>query len=87
MKVLIALLFLSLSITAFSQSKKKGKEKVVYKYKQYEKFDFDELSVTGEGGSPGDLSITPRFQKSFENKLPSKKNFNHEIRQSIDRIN
>lgn len=61
-------------------------KKIIYKYKKYEKFDFDELSVEGEGGSPGDLSITPRFQKQFKNKLPSKPTFSTEIRKSIERV-
>jgi hypothetical protein len=60
--------------------------KVVYKYKQYEKFDFDELSVSGEGGAPGDLSVTPRYTKEFTNKLPLRENFIPEIRRSLERV-
>ena len=85
MKVLIAVLFVT--SVCFAQKGKEAKNvKVNYKYKKYEKFDFDELTIEGEGGSPGDLSITPRYQKKFENRLPYKKNFNREIRKSLERV-
>lgn len=76
---IILLLFLS-SINAFSE--KKGK--VIYKYKKYQKFDFEDLVVEGEGGAPGDISITSRFQKRFDNKLPYRRNFNPEMVKSIE---
>ena len=60
--------------------------KTVYKYKKYEKFDFEDLSIQGETGGPGDLSITPRYQKLYKNKLPYRKNFHAEIRKSMERI-
>lgn len=60
--------------------------KVVYKYKKYEKFDFEDLVIEGETGSPGDLSIIPRYQRKFKNVLPYRKNFNAEMRKSIERI-
>lgn len=60
--------------------------KVIYKYKKYQKFDFEDLVIEGETGSPGDLSIIPRYQKKFKNKLPYRKNFNAEIKRSIERI-
>jgi hypothetical protein len=37
-------------------------------------------------GAPGDLSIAPRYQKKFDNSLPYRKNFNDQIRNSIERI-
>lgn len=61
-------------------------KKVIYKYKQYEKFDFDDMSVEGEDGAPGDLSINPRFQKEFKNELPYRKNFNPEMIKALDTI-
>ncbi len=63
-----------------------SESKVIYKYRQYEKFDLDEMSLEGETGSPGDLSIIPRFQKKFKNKLPYRTNFNQQIRKSIESI-
>ncbi|MFI5390748.1 MAG: hypothetical protein ACHQYQ_05245 [Bacteriovoracales bacterium] len=76
-----ALLFLIVfSLSAFSD------EKVTYKYKKYEKFDFETMDIGGELGAPGDLSIAPRYQKKFTNELPYRKNFNDMIRNSIERI-
>ena len=70
---LLLILLVSLFIGgSFAQDKNEAGERVIYKYKQYEKFDFDELSVKGEGGSPGDLSVSPRYSRKFENRLPTK---------------
>ena len=77
----IALLSLLFSYAAFA---KKGK--VVYEYKKYERFDFEALDVQGQKGSPGDLSIGSRFGTQFKNKIPSKPNFNREMKKSIDSI-
>lgn len=61
-------------------------DRIVYKYKKYQKFDFEEIKIDGETDSPGDLSISPRFIKSFKNKLPYRKNFSAEMRKGIERI-
>ena len=63
-----------------------GGEQIVYRYKKFQKFDFEDLVIEGETGNPGDLSIAPRYQRKFENKLPYRKNFNAEIRRGIERI-
>ncbi len=62
------------------------KSNVRYEYKKFEKFDFDEIGVEGEAGSPGDLSISPRLRKEFRNKLPERENFNQEMKKAIDGI-
>lgn len=81
--ILIAsLLLLPLAIHAQQEGEEEG---VIYRYKEYQRFDFEDLEIEGETGSPGDLSITPRFQRQFENKLPYRKNFNAEIRKAIER--
>lgn len=80
MKIFAIALFISAA--AFSQDK----PNVRYEYKKFEKFDFDEIGVEGEAGSPGDISISPRLRKEFSNKLPEKKNFNKEIKKSVDGI-
>ncbi len=83
------LIFILIATSAFAQepeTKTKDGKKVIYKYKQFEKFDFDDLSVEGEDGSPGDLSINPRFQKEFKNELPYRKNFNPEMLKSLDTV-
>ncbi len=58
----------------------------IYKYKEYEKFDFENMMIEGEDLAPGDLSIRPRYKQLFKNMLPYRKNFNPEIRQAIDRV-
>lgn len=80
-KILFFLIFSSFGVLA----QDKG-EKVTYKYKKFEKFDFEAMDIGGELGAPGDLSIAPRYQKKFENPLPYRKNFNDQIKNSIDRI-
>ena len=62
------------------------KPNIRYEYKKFEKFDFDEIGVEGEAGSPGDLSISPRLRKEFKNKLPERKSFNKEMKKAIDGI-
>ena len=63
-----------------------GDVKIIYKYKKYEKFDFEDMRIEGEVGTPGDLSIRPRFQKRYKNRLPYRKNFNAEIKKAVERI-
>jgi hypothetical protein len=72
------------SVSFCSFAKKRGK--VNYKYKRYERFDFDALDIEGAKSSPGDLSIAPRFNPKFRNKIPERKNFNREMRKAIDSI-
>lgn len=73
---------LLISVSAFAQEK----GNVRYEYKKFEKFDFDEIGVEGEAGSPGDISVSPRLRKEFSNKLPEKRNFNKEMKKAVDGI-
>ena len=75
------LLFISLYRDSLAQEKK-----VEFKYKKYEKFDFEDLVIEGEVNSPSELSIFPRYEKKFKNILPYRKNFNLEIKRSIERL-
>lgn len=79
--ILIIMLMTSVSILA-----KKRKSKVIYKYKKFESFDFENISVEGDSSTPGDISVNPRFRVRFKNKLPEKKSFNTEVIDSIDMI-
>jgi len=83
MKILLPILFLFISSSIIHGAEKK---KIIYRYKKYEKFDFENLVIEGETGGPGDLSIAPRFQRKFKNKLPYRKNFNAEIRKGVERV-
>jgi hypothetical protein len=75
-----------LSLLSFSVFSEEPRPNVRYEYKKFEKFDFDEIGVEGEAGSPGDISISPRLRKEFRNKLPERKNFNKEMKKAIDGI-
>lgn len=88
MKKIIALIitFFSLAVVARDSKILEGEPRIIYKYKKYQKFDFEDLVIEGETGSPGDLSIAPRYQRKFKNKLPYRKNFNAELRRSVERI-
>ncbi len=80
---IILLLTLILPGLAYSQSKQ---PKVRYEYKKFEKFDFDEIGIEGEAGSPGDISISPRVRNEFKNRLPERQNFNKEMKKAIEGI-
>ena len=67
--LLITLLFIS--PVAFA------KKKVIYKYKEYEKFDLGDLEITG------DLSVKERRRKTFERNLLQRKSFDREMIQDI----
>jgi hypothetical protein len=84
LKILIPVFLLMLSFGLFAQKASKGK--VVYKYRKFEKFDFSGIELSGGPDSIGDLSITPRAQKRFKNRLPLRKNFNPELRESIETL-
>ena len=81
MRVLLFLIFF-LIFNASAESNKNIK----YEYKKFERFDFDEIGVEGEAGSPGDISISPRMRKEFRNKLPERENFNLEMKKAINGI-
>lgn len=63
-----------------------GNKKVVYTYKQFEKFDFDDLNIEGGTSGPGDLSVSPIHEKRFTNRLPYRKSFTVEIKKGIERV-
>lgn len=68
------------------QEQKAGNKKVIYTYKQYEKFDFDDLNIEGDSGSPSDISISPIHEKRFTNRLPYRRSFTMEIKKGIERV-
>lgn len=80
----LILVFLFISSLAIAQDS--TDENVVYKYKQYQEFDLETIGVDGEVGAPEDLSLNSRFQKKFRNKLPIRRDFNPEIRRTVELI-
>ena len=84
MRCLFLIIFFTFSLSTFAQ-KKRG-QKVVYKYKKYEKFNLEDISVDGETGVPGDISLINRYQRKFKNKLPYRKNFRPEIIFGVERL-
>jgi hypothetical protein len=92
-KTIMLLSMIILSAAGFAQDKevpiddgKGGTKKVIYTYKQYEKFDFDDLNIEGETGAPSDISISPIHEKRFTNRLPYRKSFTVEIKKGIERV-
>jgi hypothetical protein len=73
-------------VTVDGKEKTLGNKKVVYTYKQFEKFDFDDLNIEGGTGAPGDLSVSSMHEKSFSNRLPYRKSFTVEIKKGIERV-
>lgn len=65
---------------------KQAQPKIIYKYKKYERFDFEDFSIEGDLGGPGDLSISPRESKDFDNRLPLRRNFNPELRRAVNAL-
>ena len=63
-----------------------GNKKIIYSYKQFEKFDFDDLNIEGGTGAPGDLSVSSPHEKTFTNRLPYRKSFTVEIKKGIERV-
>lgn len=94
MKMLAILFFVSLSVQAQSPDAgfvegvetKVGNKKIIYTYKQYEKFDFDDLNIEGDTGAPSDISISPIHDKRYANRLPYRKSFTVEIKKGIERV-
>ena len=92
MKKILLGLFLISSFLRAEEPIVEGKEvkvngkKIIYTYKQFEKFDFDELSIEGESGAPNDISISPIHEKSYSNRLPYRKSFTVEIKKGIERV-
>ena len=75
------LLFLILtfsSLQVYAQSKK-----VIYKYKEYEKFDLGDMEIKGSIIAPGDLSVKERRRKVFERELFKKDDFDKKIIEDI----
>jgi hypothetical protein len=94
MKMLALLFFVSVAAqaqnpdTGFVEGAetKVGNKKIIYTYKQYEKFDFDDLNIEGDTGAPSDISISPIHDKRFSNRLPYRKSFTVEIKKGIERV-
>lgn len=84
MKKFLLLTLILISVNVFSEEDKAPN--TIYKYKEYEKFDFDDLNVEGDSGAAGEVSVNPRFMKEFKNKLPEKHNFNSEMLRALDSI-
>ena len=77
--ILILIAFLSSTSSLQAQTKKK----VVYKYKEYEKFDLGDLEIKGSIIAPGDISVKERRRKVFERDLLNRDNFDKAAIQEI----
>lgn len=90
MKKLLTFTMIFSALSVFAQEAGKetivGGKKVIYTYKQFEKFDFDDLNIEGDTGAPNDLSISPIHEKGFTNRLPYRRSFTVEIKKGIERV-
>jgi hypothetical protein len=86
MKIYLTVLISFFSISLFAKEGTAEGRKVIYTYKQFEKFDFDDLNIEADSGSPNDLSVTPIHEKRYSNRLPYRKSFTAEIRKGIERV-
>ncbi len=76
MKFIFCLFLFSASIGAQEQ------RKIVFRYKKYEKFQFDNLTVKGDSVAPADITIDARSGLEFKNRLPQRPDFNDRIREA-----
>ena len=92
MKILSLMIFIFLCFNLFAKDNKENKanrdesKKVIYTYKQFEIFDFDDLNIEAEAGAPNDLSVSPIHEKRYSNRLPYRKTFTTEIRKGVERV-
>lgn len=77
-KLILITTFLFSTSIAFAQ-----KKKVVYKYKEYEKFDLGDLEIKGSIVAPGDISVKERRRKVFERDLHHREDFDQKIIEEI----
>lgn len=56
-----------------------AKQKVIYKYKQYEKFDLGDMEIKGELIAPGDLTVKERSNRFLNRKLYKRTEYNKEL--------
>ena len=73
MKTLITIMII------FASTEVMAEKKVVYKYKEYEKFDLGDMEIKGNIIAPGDLSVKERRRRVFERDLLKRKDFDQKI--------
>jgi hypothetical protein len=56
-----------------------AKDKVIYKYKQYEKFDLGDMEIKGELIAPGDLTVKERSNRFLNRKLYKRTEYSKEL--------
>ena len=79
MKIMFLMMSLSLNLAAYAQSK----SNVIYKYKEYEKFDLGDLEIKGDIIAPGDLSVKQRRRKVFNVNIYERNSFKKFITNEI----
>lgn len=79
----LRIIFVFITIYFLSLSNSMAKEKIIYKYKEYEKFDLGDLEIKGSIIAPGDLSVKERRRKIFERELFNRDNFDKKMIQEI----
>jgi hypothetical protein len=77
-KLIMTCVILCFAAPTLAQSKK-----VIYKYKEYEKFDLGDMEIKGKIIAPGDISVKERRRKVFERDLLHRDDFNKKILDEI----
>lgn len=77
-RMIILLIALCCTFSTLAQDKK-----IIYKYKEYEKFDLGDLEIKGSIIAPGDISVKERRRKVFERELLHKDDFDEKIIEEI----
>ncbi len=81
MKAFMIFFFL-FTVTIYAQDEGQDPN-VIYKYRQYEKFDLGELEIKGTLIAPGDLSATKKKARKFDLNLYERYNFDDFTKEQI----
>lgn len=84
MKLVMTVILIMISFA--SNAQESADKNIKYEYKKFEKFDLEEIGVEGNSGAPGDLSVIPSPQKTYDNRLPQKPNFHSEMKRGALRV-
>lgn len=84
--MILGILVMSLCTASLVDAQTQNSGNVKYRYKQYEKFDLDDLEIGPGPSRLGGIDITNRFRNVFKNKLPERINFNPELIRAVRSI-
>ena len=86
MKLIVILFLFTCGVQETYAEGKETNQKVIYKYKNYEKFDLGNLEIKGSVIAPGDLSVKDRTRRTFSRDLFDRADFNMEVIEEIKNL-